>query len=354
MVRCFFMCALMGVTALGYEYDASDFAMDVNYYNAGDGAGYYTEPWTAVGRPSVDTDYWGSWRPVVTVFPQWLPSALVTVGVGGELILKFDHAVADDKNNPYGIDFIVFGNALQAIDGVTDWTYDDPNAVRIKTGQVKSEQGKVSVSQDGVIWYSFENGPWADSFAPTLGRVYNPNEPNTGYPGWENLWWAQVTNPTMPFDPNVEPGDFNGVTVAEMSRAYGESAGGTGFDLQWLDANDYAALAENPDTGRKWIQYVKIECTAADPEEGLLPEIDAVSDVSCCGDFRHPFPAGDVTGDCVVDIADVLMLGEYWLWDVTDPNEPAAQADVFEDGWVDFKDFAVLGGDWRMCTWDCE
>ncbi len=341
----------MGCAAFGYEYDASDFAVDVNYYSAGDGAGYYTEPWTAIGRPSVDTDYLGSWRPVVTVYPQWLPTSLVTVGVGGELILQFDHAVADDRNNPYGIDFIVFGNALQAIDGTTDWTYGDPNAVRIKTGQVESEQGKVSVSQDGVIWYSFENGPWADSFAPTLGRVYDPNEPNEGYPGWENLWWGEVTNPTIPFDPNVEPGDFNGVTVAEMSTAYGESAGGTGFDLRWLERDDYELLVEDGNTGRKWIQYVKIECTAPDPEEGPLPEVDAVSDASCCGDWKHPFPAGDVTHDCSVNLEDVLVLGMYWLTEATGTSDGA---DVFEDGWVDFKDFAVVGADWGMCTWHCE
>jgi len=344
----------MGGAALGYEYDASDFAVDVNYYNAGDGAGYYTEPWTAVGRPDVDTDYQGSWRPVVSVYAQWLPSAIVTVGVGGELVLAFDHEVADDENNPYGIDFIVFGNAFQTIDGEVDWTYGDPNAVRIKTGQVKSEHGRVSVSQDGQVWYTFKDGPWSDSFAPTLGRVYNPNEPNTGYPGWENQWWSQVTNPTIPLDPNMEPGDFNGVTVAEMSRAYGESAGGTGFDLRWLDANDYAAMAEDVNTGRKWIRYVKIECTATDPEEGPLPEVDAVSDVSCCGDYKHPFPAGDVTCDCLVNPGDVVMLSKYWLREVTDSNEAAAQADVFKDGWVDFKDFAVVGEDWRMCTWDCE
>lgn len=354
LARSFLVCALAGSAALGYEYDANDFALWVAGYDAGQGAGYYTDPWTAVGRPSVDTDYWGSWRPVVTVYPEWLPTALVTVGVDGKLILKFDHRLADDRNNAYGIDFIVFGNGFQTIGGLMEWTYGEPNAVRIKTGQVESELGRVSVSQDGLTWYSFEHGPWADSFAPTLGRVYNPNEPNTGYPGWENLWWGQVTNPTMPLDPNTEPGDFNGVTVAEMSMAYGESAGGTGFDLKWLDPNDYEALAEDVNTSRKWIRYVKIECTATNPEDGPLPEVDAVSDVSCCGDWKHRFPAGDVTGNCMVDMADVLMLSEYWLWEVTDPNAAAGQADVFKDGWVDFKDFAVLGGNWQMCTWGCE
>ena len=348
------VCLCFGAVARAYDYGPNDLVTEVVSYDAGSGAGYYDYPDSALGRPTIDTDYYGALRPVVSVYPSWLPGDIVTVGVGGHLTLKFSHKVADDKNNPYGFDFIVFGNAMQAIDGVNPWTYGDPCDVKIKTSQSDSEFGKVSVSQDGATWYTFENGPFADSFAPTLGREYDPANPNDSYEGWVNLWWGEVTNPTLPFDPNLEPNDFKGASVAQMCEAYGSSAGGTAFDLQNLAPEDYEALSIDPNTGRRWIQYVKIECTATDPEQGPLPEVDAISDVSCCGDYKHAFPVGDVSEDCTVDYEDLRLLSYYWLAEISDQNDPAKSADIYEDAIVNFRDFALIEANWLGCTWECE
>ncbi len=331
-------------------FDANDFAAQVVGYVPGAGAGFYVFSQAALGMPAVDTDYYGASRPVVPVYPQWRPSEVVTVGVGGNLILKFNHKVCDDEKNLYGFDFIVFGNSMFSIGEY--WYYGDPCNCFISSGGVKAENGRVSVSQDGIIWFSFDDGPWADSFAPTLGRVFDPNNP-AYYPGWENLWWGDQTDPTLPLDPNVDPNDFAGKSLAELCSAYGKSAGGTAFDLRRLA--DFNNLAIDPQSGERWIQYVMIECLDTNPG-GDLPEVDAVADVSCCGDYKHPFPAGDINRDCYVGFEDLEIMCRNWLKSVGDEEgekSACGGADLYKDSAriVNFRDFAVLAGDWLERTW---
>lgn len=275
-----------------YDYDANDFAIeDVNYLE-GTGAGIYNEPNSALGRPSVETG--GRVYPemvrVVPVYQAWLANQIVTIGDGGQLTVKFSHPVANDENNPYGIDFIIFGNAFLVIGEW--WNFGNPEDTTV-TGAVYAEPGIVSVSQDGQNWYYFSSGPYADDFAPTASYKWDD----------VNDVWGGELDPTRPIDPNVSASDMAGKTVAEVIEAYNGSAGGTGFDIGTL--------------GLDWIQYVRIE---DDPMDPRTTEIDAIADVSCCGDYRHPFPVGDINKDCKVNMID----------------------------------FALLVGHWLDCTWDCE
>ena len=327
----FLSCMCFAASALAADLDPNDFAIEVVGYKDGD-VSSHNDPNTALGRPGVDTDYFGADRPVVPVYAAWEQDQVVKIGSGGHLVLKFSHKVGDDENNPYGIDFIVFGNTFQRIGGGVNWEYQDPATVTITSDDVYAEPGLVSVSQDGVTWYAYNdpNLPKADTFAPTLGRTYDPNNTVDAYPGWLNQWWGEVTNPTVPLDPNLTAGDFVGKTVAEVCEIYGQSAGGTGFDLQDLAPEDYAALAEDEETGRKWIQYVKVEYTGSILYE---TEIDAVADVSCCGDYRHPYVGGDFNHDCRVNFLDFAILASNW---------------VDEDGLI------VLAGNWLTCNWECD
>lgn len=263
---------LEGTITEAYDYDLNDFATEVVSYVQGTGIPYdflsdlyFDNPNNALGRPTVDTtgdDYCiplNTIVPVVNVYPAFRPFELVTIGEGGKLVLKFNHPVKDDDNNPYGIDFIVFGNAFQ--ESSTFWINGDPNLFIITTSVVCQELATVSVSQDGINWYTYNNGPYADTFPPTFGRVYDPNNPDTSIGSW-NHWWAQPTNPTIPIDPTITPAMTSGKTVAQISKMYGLSAGGIGFDLA--------------ESGMDWILYVKIE-----GNNEFTPEIDAVSDVSC-------------------------------------------------------------------------
>ena len=254
----------------------------VDYYAGGVGWDWvsferFDDPSTALGRPTVDTtgdDYFlfpDSQVPVVPVYPALRARELVSIGLsGGQLTLAFDHPVFNNPDNPYGADFIVFGNSLQEIGKNQEWANGDPN-LTLCSGTCSIDGGHVDVSQDGITWYrvtSIEDRT-ADDFAPTLGRVYDTNRADTALGGW-NAWWGGATDPTIPVAPSVTPSDLFGKSVATVARHYRGSAGGTAFDIGGLP------LTVHPDTGTKWIRYVRVT-----PDEyQTIPEIDAIADVS--------------------------------------------------------------------------
>jgi len=350
----FFIISLSStIASADYEYDPNDFAIEVIEYVQGSGIPYdyisgipFNDAATSLGQPTIDTtgdDYYIPEYEIVPVLPVYAPFRsfeIVTVGKGGLLTVKFNHRVVDDKNNLYGIDFIVFGNSWKTIGFEEGWINNDPATLIVGSGG-SYEPGTVSVSQDGQVWYSFTNGPFADDFAPTLGRIYDPCDPNSSIGAW-NLWWSHHTNPTLPIDPNLDFNSFDGNSVAEIALAYGESAGGTGFDINDVDLPPDA-------NGLKWFQYVRIENPA---DSGHTPEIDAISDVGCCGDYKHPFPVGDLSEDCKVDYCDIKLLQSYWMNEITDGNGPAKSADIFEDDVVDTLDFSLLAESWGKRTWN--
>lgn len=257
------------------------FAAEVLGYSYGSGAppfdwlngAPFTDPATALGRPTVDTtgDDWFTaatqWMPVVCVQPPSRAWELVSLGAGGVIELAFDHRVFDHPDNPYGIDFIVFGNSFQSVASGGAWTNGDPNTVTVGASCFV-EPAIVAVSQDGIHWHVYTNGPFADGFAPTLGRVFDTNHVDGSLGEW-NRWWGGPTDPTLPIDPSLAPSQWAGMSVAEISRRYRGGAGGVGFDLAALP------LATDEITGLKWIQFVRIERQGA-----LTPEIDAIADVS--------------------------------------------------------------------------
>jgi len=342
-----------------YSYDPDDFAAEVISYTPNGmlidwlSGQPFNNPQNALGRPTIDTtgDGWyipeTAVAPVNPVYPPFRSFELVYLGNGGSLVLKFNRPVRDEVNNPYGIDFIVFGNAMQVRGYGQGWTNGDPAGVTV-SGSGFEEPAVVSVSQDGIIWYSFTHnpnfmsdnpnfiklptsdtdGPFADGFAPTLGRVYDPDNPDTTIGSW-NQWWSHPTNPTLPVGPNLTFASFAGNTVAQICQTYGYSAGGTGFDINRL------ALPVDLMTGLKWFQYIRIDDIAGD---GSTAEVDAVSAVTSCGDYKHPFPIGDWSKDCRVDLNDMAILSLYWQ----DTTTPMGISELFK-----------LIDSWLECTWDC-
>jgi len=354
-----------------YVYDANDFATAwIDYQPQGMMNDWlsgvpYNDPCTALGRPTVDTtgDGWTAGAdaavPVVPVYPPFRSSEMVFLGKGGSLTLAFNHPVRDDVHNPYGIDFIVFGNTSLTVGGEQYWNNGNPSDVFVG-GSDSNEPGVVSVSQDGVTWYSFttdpnfmadnpnfiklaaeaEDGPFCDGFAPTLGRVYDPCHADSSL-GSGNLWWAEPTNPTLPLDPAVSYATVRGHSVARVAQLYGDSAGGTGYDLARL------ALPVDPDTQLKWFKYIRID----DAPAGGEPEIDAVADVSCPGDYRHPAPRGDANGDFRVDDKDLAIVTGYLGSQITDLEDPAAAADLNADGIVDEMDLEIVQNNQGAVAW---
>ena len=153
---------------------------------------------------------------------------LITVG--------FDHRVEDDPDNPFGIDFLVFGNQYYMGNGyVNDAT--NMNTYMLAGGS-DFERTKVSVSQDGITWYRYDDGPYADDHMFAT-HAYRWDADNAAWTDDEMDW-------TRPVDP-VLAGDLlaGGMSAAQAIVLYGGSAGGTGFDLS--------------ESAFEWIQYVKVE-----------------------------------------------------------------------------------------------
>ncbi len=91
----------------------SPFASAVISYVAGTGAATgFTNAASTLGSPERFSGE-GLIPGAVTPFqPAFRPDEIVSLGVGGSLVVTFDHDVTDDPRNPFGIDLIVFGNAF--------------------------------------------------------------------------------------------------------------------------------------------------------------------------------------------------------------------------------------------------
>ena len=70
-----------------------------------------------------------------------LESTGVSLGaLGGYIEFKFDDGITDDPTNPYGVDFVVYGNAFNG----------------------NPEAGAVQVSEDGTTWYELAGSKYYD------------------------------------------------------------------------------------------------------------------------------------------------------------------------------------------------
>ena len=248
----------------------------------------YSGSWGGVGYS--DT-YGGVVHPVVPAYAGGRHLSLVSPDDEGPgyVVIAFDHDVIDDPDNPFGVDFIVFGNSGCTKSTTTGMTaLDDPVTCRLTSaGFPEDSVVEVAQSPDGP-WYGSEKWRTSDGFAPTLGHVYDPANADTNlYSG--NLWWGAPTDATYPVDPRISFEDCAGLTLAELCQRYNGSAGGAGYDL--ADATGLPADAAHG--GRKWFRYVRISCAYSEEpnEEGdygfTEPEVDAVADVAPVSGYRQ-------------------------------------------------------------------
>ena len=248
--------------------------------------GDYGDVTNALGHPSRTVPGWGSIPPTTVnpASPAWGPGRLVTLeadsdpDAAGSITIEFDHDVVDDDRNPFGLDFLVFGNALHQIGGNAYFDgVSDPAEFRFGTATMAAEPGLVEVSADGKTWFAFADGPYADDFAPTMAFRYDPENADASlFEG--NAWWGAPADATRPVDPELSAADFKGRTLAEYATLYDGSAGGTGFDISAFDLPRDAQ-------GRKYIRFVRI--ATLDPGSGDFTEVDAVADVAPAPSFRN-------------------------------------------------------------------
>ncbi|MHC5008863.1 MAG: hypothetical protein ACYTGF_16060, partial [Planctomycetota bacterium] len=242
------VCAALPILPAPAHAGDGPFADDVVAYDQGaNPAPGYTDPQTALCSPQRFTGE-GVFPSVVSPFsPPFGIDEIVSIGAGGQLIVRFDAPVTDDPGNPYGIDLLIFGNT-GFID--TNW----PNGV--VGGVLGDDGGVVEVSADGIAWHLVSGVP-ADGMLPTSG--YLDTGPYDAEPG------TVPSNFTRPVDPGVVIGDLVGLDHQDLIDLYAGAGGGTGIDL--------AAV------GLDVVSYVRVT-NPGDPATTPAVEIDAFSDVS--------------------------------------------------------------------------
>lgn len=295
-------------------FSVSDFAVEVVDYSGGFGPFPYDDPNAVLGKPATqcindDPDINDPVFRVKLIEAAYnldlnRQKVITTINPGEYIVVKFDHKIVDFPLNPYGQDFIVFGNAafkVQLQQGRYVGDGANMNTLQITApAEVSFEEIWVSVSQDGQRWYSYQSGPWADDYYPTQAYKWDS----------ENAQWTdEEMDFTCPVDPNLGLMSFNGVVVSEAIELYKGSGGGTSFDLK--DLPEYDELLIDPETGLRWIQYIRLE--GGQGIYAIGGEVDAMADVAVCGDPTHPYPAGDITRDCRVDLSDLAVLSATWL-----------------------------------------
>jgi hypothetical protein len=219
----------------------AQFASSVYDYTEGSGvASGYNDPTAALGAPSQITPgvYGG---PVDPFGAPYLSDQIVGVGTGGSLTLQFDTPIQNNPNNPFGLDFIIFGHA-GFIEDFSTGTAVDGSLYTGGTSDVR-----VSVSADGSTFYTLNPSltPQVDGLFPTDGSG----------------------NPFLPVNPALTAADFASQDLTGIRALYNGSAGGAGFSLAWaIDSNGQSVSLSS-------VAYVRLEVL----NDGTPAYIDAIS-----------------------------------------------------------------------------
>ncbi|GIX50622.1 MAG: hypothetical protein KatS3mg132_816 [Limisphaera sp.] len=265
---------------------------------------WFYDPWAALsGRATMRRA--SPWEAPFYRSSETGSNLLATFPEGSAVILAFNRPITNDPAHPYGVDFLVFGNAFfvtgvpmgDEVDPAATWisgeVFEEPLLVSVSPGY-RGQPGEVENDPDTWAWYRYETGPFADTAYPTLAFVWD-----TGQGGWSD----EPTDFTRPVHPRLMSWLRRGVwSMAEVLAWYGGSGGGTGFDL--------AA------SGFDSVRYIKIEGAGPDRAWG---EVDAVSRARIpeFGETWLLLPADDGSGD------DGL-----WFMDATDPEAGAVELRV--------------------------
>jgi hypothetical protein len=176
------------------------YARTVEWFSPGDGAGFGEDelPDVALGPPRGKGEQAGSLH-------------VVSLGLGGEIVLGFGERAISDEPGP---DFIVFENAF--------WPGGDPS-------QVYAELGEIAVSQDGETWHTF--------------RCDREGDGEGSFPGCAGATPTQKYDPldVLPLDAERTGGDAFDLADLELESAsfvritdlgtLGETGTSSGFDL---------------------------------------------------------------------------------------------------------------------------
>lgn len=96
----------------------------------------------------------------------YAPTGVSLGALGGYIEFEFEEGIKNDSNNPYGVDFVVYGNAFNG----------------------NPEAGAVQVSENGKTWYELAGSMYYDGNFNYVGNqmTNNPNKFSSAYTGTLN------------------------------------------------------------------------------------------------------------------------------------------------------------------------
>lgn len=258
---------------------------------------------------------------------------------GGYLVFRFEQAVENDPQNPYGIDFTIFGNPMP------EWS--EPGVVWV----MKDENANGEADD---TWYELAGSDYWFSSTRNAYRVkyVNPGGNTAADVPWADLWgdtgviranniYTQTYYPLFDSFPNIDPGFYelegtllqgqlvehsNG--ISSIQRAFGyadnrlrgsepytipdnpytreiENSGGDAFDISWA-----------VDTGGNYFDLDRVHFIKV--QSGMLADGGRLGELSTelSGAVDVP-PDATVSGetDMVVirDLPPLLKVNEYQL-----------------------------------------
>ncbi len=215
------------------------------------GSGVYGDPTAALGKPTTwvrDTFNGGPSQAVAASLiygafgtsPTGQP-LVVTILSGGQLTLEFNPVIEDSPANPYGLDFIVYGNSFLGATQSGKWN-TDLEVAKVTSGPDFIEPSPISVSPDGLQWYTYplSSTQSGDAYFPTQPFQYD----------FDHHGWGRESSWSRPVPPWVTRSSLTGLTVAQAIALFKGSAGGCAFDLA--------------PSGFSWIRYVRITGTGGE------------------------------------------------------------------------------------------
>jgi hypothetical protein len=282
---CFLLLAGALVAAPVFARNHADLVVG---YNPGTGAGSLTNAAAVLGAPSRETTdpHWGAF-PVDPFGPPYLSSQVVALGSGGSLTVRLERTVENDPENPFGLDFIVFGNAFFQLN--EDWT-----TTTGALGGTNSGITTVSVSLDGTHFFAVDPAlaPPPDHLFPTDG----------------------AGDPSVPVNPSLTGADFIGKDLDGIRALYAGSAGGAAYDIGW------ARDDEGQPVVLPAIRYVRFEQANGEMQ------IDAISGIAKVPALDEDFGTDPIARGWLLHGTESLFVWNYQegelevTWDSAQPN----------------------------------
>lgn len=322
---------LCGVSASEAGSGQSPFAVIVHDYSPAPGQFVsdtrFDNPVEALGAPNGAGTRDGNAASVVSLG-----------GFGGSITLGFDHTVEDDPLNPFGVDAIVYGNAI--------WMNHSPQQHWAECATIEIS---LDVNGNGLPddpWYLIPGSHIVARRPTRTTMTWDDNVDDATYPPTDSSWlppgafgvWTTaayalpasvfgatvVVNPASgtsveaiygyaDYSPTLVLGDLNGDNIVDDPSIAPEefytvpddpltvgitpgSGGGDAFDIAW---------AIDPATGEpahlRGFDFIRLT-TAVDSVSPVFgeksAEIDAVADVA-------PDPFGDADDDDDIDLEDI-------------------------------------------------